>query len=377
MDKQIMKVRITKNKILLLFMFILFTAISVAGMTELMVTLPLLIVLVSRHKARQIEVIYSLLTACIIAGLIALRVIEFSMFPQAAELFSVNEDVLYWIGTGHVHAIRLLIVYPGVVLSKLFGFELNLGVTIYSASLMTLIMYFMMRMMSISKLENRISAMVSGLFIIALSYFMNGRLIFVFFGISLLALYELKFRENEVSVLMLQIVTAISIVFTMVSSGTMVIAFAYAVIIMPYRWKKLRKASEKMVFTAIMLAGAIPVICIFVPYLIKMIEKNIIYYGGGFQGAINMINHGIGKIVNTNDKLLVVSLFVIGAMVVIVNIYLFNHKIIRRDHPNLPLILLVNLSVYGSIFGLSTGLTALIPLLVLMIEKMIKAFGLV
>lgn len=371
-----MRIRITQRQILLFFIFIIFAVISATGMIEMMVNLPLLIVLVSRHKVNYIEVIYCLLTGCIIAGLIALRIIEFPMFPQAADLYAVNENVFYWIGTGHVHAIRLLIVYPGAVLSKLFGLDLNLGVTIYSASLLILILYFMMRMMSISKLENRIGVIASGLLIIALSYFMNGRLIFVFFGISLLALYELKFREDEVSVLMLQIVTVISIIFTMVSSGTMVVAFVYAVMIIPYRWKKAHKAREKRLFIAILLVSAIPAIVIFVPYLIKMIEKNIIFYGGGFQGTINLINHGLGKIVNTNNKLLVFSLFIIGAITVIINIKLFKGKIVRKDHPNLPLFLLVNLSAYGCVFGFSTGLTALIPLLVLMIEKMNKTFRL-
>lgn len=343
----------------------------------MLVVLPLLIVLVNRKDVSRIELVYCLLTGCIIAGLIAFGAIEFPMFPQAADLFAINEDVFYWLRGGHLHAVRLLIVYPGVMLSKLFGLKLNLGITIYSASLLVLIQYFMMRMMYINKLENRISAFMSGLLIIALSYFMNGRLIFVFFGISLLALCELKFREKEISVLMLQIVTAVSLVFAMVSSGTMFITFAYAVMIIPYRWKKLYRANERRLFAGILLVSAIPIIGMFIPYLIKMIEKNIIFYGGGFQGTINLINHGLGKIVNTNNKLLVLSLFTIGVIVVAVNIYLFKYKVIRTDQLNLPLFLLVNLSLYGSIFGISTGLTALIPLMVLIIEKINKSFKLV
>ncbi len=372
-----MKVRITYRQILSFFLLILFAVISAIGITEMIVVLPLLIVLVNNRKVNYIEIVYCLLTGCILAGLIAFRIIEFSMFPQAAVLYAANEDVLYWIEIGHVHAIRLLVVYPGALLSKLFGFELNLGVTIYSASLLVLIMYFMIRMMKINNMENKINAIISGLFVIALSYFMNGRLIFVFFGISLLALYELRFSKNEVSVFKMQIMTAISLIFTMVSSGTMFVAFAYAVMIIPYRWKKLYTIKKKRLFIIIFLVSAVPIIGIFVPYLIKMTERNIIFYGGGFQGAINMINHGLGKFINTDNKLLVLFLFVVGAIVVIINIYLFKRKIIKRDHPNLPLFLLVNLSAYGSIFGLSTGLTALIPLFVLMIEKTNKTVRLV
>ncbi len=372
-----MKAKITLRQLLSVFLLILFTVISAVVMKEMMVVLPLLLVLIKNRNVSHIETLYCLLTGCILAGLIAFKAIEFPMFPQAADLYGLNEDVLYWIKGGHLHAIRLLIVYPGVVLGKLFGLEPNTGVTIYSASLLVLIQYFMIRMMRINKSENRISAILSGLLMIVLSFLMNGRLIFVFFGISLLALWDLKFREKKTSIFMLQVVTAISIVFTMVSSGTMFVAFVYAVMIIPCRWKKLCKAREKLLFIAIMAVSAIPVIGIFIPYLIKMVEKNVIFYGGGFQGAINMIHHGLGKIVNTDNKLLVFSLFVIGVMVVRMNIYLFRQKITRRDHPNLPLFLLVNLGIYGSIFGISTGLTALIPLLVLIIEKMNKSFRLV
>lgn len=369
-----MKVRITSGRMLSFFFLIIFMVISAAGMTELIAVLPFLIVIVNNGNVNRIETVCCLLTGCIIAGLIACRVIGFPMFPQAADLYASNEDVFYWLGAGHLHAIRLLIVYPGVVLSKWLGVELDLGVTIYSASLLILILYFMLRIMYINKLQNRMNAFVSGLLIVALSYFMNGRLIFVFFGVSLLVFCELKLREGIISVFMLQVVTVISVVFSMVSSGTMLITFAYAVMIIPYRWKKLRKTSEKRLFITILLISAIPIISIFLPYLIKMIEKNIIFYGGGFQGAINLIQHGLGKIINTNNKLLVFSLFVIGAIVVAANIYLFNYKFVRRDHPDLPLFLLVNLSAYGSIFGLSTGLTALIPLMVLIIEKLSKSF---
>lgn len=372
-----MKIKITQRQILSFFLLVLFTIILAIGIIEIMVVLPLLAILVNNRKANYTEMIYCLSVGCILIILIVLRVIEFPMFPQAAALYASNEDVFYWMATGHVHAIRLLVVYPGALLSKFFGLELDLGVTIYSASLLILIMYFMMRIMNINRRENKISAMMSGFLIIALSYFMNGRLIFVFFGISLLALYELKFRENEVSVFMLQIVTAITIIFTMVSSGTMFVTFIYVIMIIPYRWKKLHTVREKRLFILILLISAIPVISIFVPYLIKMTERNIIFYGGGFQGAINLINHGLGKIVNTNNKLLVLTLFIAGGITVLVNIYLFQQKIIKRKHPDLPLFLLVNLSAYGSIFGLSTGLTALIPLLVLMIEKMNKKIKLV
>lgn len=365
------------RQMLSFFLLILFTVISTVGMKEMIIVLPLLVVLLNSHRATYIETMYCLLTGCIIAGLIVLGEIKFPMFPQAAVLYEQNEDVIYWIKTGHIHAIRLLIVYPGVVLGKLPGFELNLGVTIYSASLLVLIQYFMMRMMNINNSENKVSGLLAGLLIVALSYLMNGRLIFVFFGISLLTLCELKFREREISIFMLQIVTAISIVFTMVSSGTMFVTFVYTVMMIPFRWKKLRKAGEKLLYAAILMVSAIPVINIFVPYLIKMTEKNITFYGGGFQGAINLINHGLGKIVNTSDNLLVLLFFAIGAIVLFANIYLFKHRIIQRDHPNLPLFLLVNLGIYGSIFGISTGLTALIPLLVLVIEKMNRSYRLV
>lgn len=145
-----MKARITLKQILSFILLILFTILSVAGMPEMIAMLPLLLILVCKNDTSHIEMACCLLTGGIIAGLITFGVIEFPMFPQAASLYDINEDAFYWLKAGHVHAIRLLIVYPGVVLSNLFGFETDLGVTIYSASLMILILYFMMRMMYIT-----------------------------------------------------------------------------------------------------------------------------------------------------------------------------------------------------------------------------------
>lgn len=369
-----MKVQISQKRTVVFFVFIAITVFSIGLFKPMLLLLPLLCVLVFCKKATMREIVSSLLFGGLFSLLISLNIVEFPMFPQAAEIFSMDEDVFYWFSQGHPHAIRLLIVYPGVMISKAFRLTIDLGVTIYSASLMILIVFFMMRMLNIIGKESRLTSLLSGIFVLALSIVMNGRLIFVFFGVSLLALYELKYREKETSIFALQIITGVAVSFTMVSSGTMMISMAYTLLILPYRWKKTVRFNEKVVFILTILISLIPVISLVLPYIVMMTCRNIDYYGGGIQGTINLINHGLGRYINTGSKALMLLLFVMGAMVVLINIHVFRHRVSRPDNPDLPLILLVNLSVYGSIFGLSTGMTGLIPFLVLAINKFSRSF---
>ena len=367
-------VTISKRQIWAMALLILAAFASCCIAVECIVAIPVLFIMSMNKKITRIEIFCCFMTACLFVVLIRTGMISFPMFSQAAYLFSQNEDLCFWLESGHVHAVRLAIVYPGVIIGRWLNKDVDYGVTLYSAMLMILIVYFMLRMMHVNKMENRVGALFSALFVLALSFLMNGRLIFTFFGISLLALYELKFREREVSVVTLEIITAICVFFTLVSSGTMMVALGYVVLITPYRWSKAQSTNERVLLVLILLVAAIPVAYIFVPYVIVMLMRNVNFFGGGFQGAINVIHHGLGRFIDTENMALVLVLLFAGVIVVMANIYLFRREIIRKNHPDLPLFLLANLSIYGSVFGISTGLTATIPFLVLMIEKMNRSF---
>lgn len=364
---------IKDSQILSLVVLSLSVVIFLFGVKEIIAIIPLLVLLMGYKKTELFGSLCCIVFGCIMVLLIINHIVQFPMFPQAMELYTRNESMSYWIMSGHPHAIRLLIIYPGVLISKLFQLELDMGVTVYSAALLLLIMYSMIRILILNQLNNQFGCIASGLITIVLAIVMNGRLIFVFGGISLLVLAELEFRNNEMSLLKLQLTTIIAALFTMVSSGTMIVAFAYIIMIIPYRWNNMSTSNERKLFIVILLAMIVPVMSIIVPYSIKMTKKNIDYYGGGMQGAINMIHHGLGRFIDTNNHPLVIGLCFVGIIILLANIVVFK-LLARRRYIDLPLILLANLGVYGSVFGLSTGLTAFIPIVILCVESINRTF---
>lgn len=364
-----MKVTISKTQLLALFSLIICIIVAMMGIGGVLVLIPLLIAMTFNRGTTAIEFIYCMLAGITLAFLRSAKIIEYPLFPQAATIYSRNNDLLYWFRTGHPHAIRLLISYPGIYIANRFSEEVTWGVTIYSISLLILIMYIMIKIIRINELENRISALLCGIAVVGLALVMNGRLIFTFWGVSLLCLYELKYKKGEVSVLILQIISAVAIIFSAVSSGNMFVTTAYVVLIMPFRWKKCRSSRERVFFVSIQFISLFPVIRIFVPYLLQMLRKNLNVFGGGFQGAINMMQHGLGKIFPTVSEGLTYLVLIVGVIIVIANIVLFEKLIIRKNNPNLPLFLIANVSLYASVFGLSAGLTAMIPVLILIVQR--------
>lgn len=337
------------------------------GRNEILILIPLCVACCLTKGFSSIELKFGMLLGFVLLALVSLNIIEYPLFPQAATLYYSNENVIYWFQRGNEHAIRLFIAYPGVLISNWFGVGITRGVTIYSSALLLLISIFMMQVLRMNHRENHVSAALCCLVIIVLSLVMNGRLIFSFFGITLLVLYEVKYSMNETSMLSLQIMSIIALLFTMVSSGTMIVAFVYIILIFPYRWKKMYSQKEKIAFLAILFAFVVPLATKYLPYLVRMINRNVQFFGGGFHGMVNMMRHGLGKILYTDSSVLILFIVVFGTFVVIFNIYLFNEKIVKTGNRNLPLFLITNICVYGSIFGRSTGLAALIPFTVLII----------
>ena len=56
---------------------------------------------------------------------VKIGIISLIFFPQAEVLLNTNENLFFWFKEGHVHAIRLLIAYPGFLFSKFYNISLN------------------------------------------------------------------------------------------------------------------------------------------------------------------------------------------------------------------------------------------------------------
>lgn len=284
---------------------------------------------------------------------------EFIFIPQAKALLDLNENILYWFKEGHMHAIRLLIAYPGYIISRFCSIELNVGFGYYCILIFALFfrdLIILQRNIK-AKTDIRIVYLMSGIFVMLLIFVMNGRIIFSFFGISIIIINNLKIWSgmNLNHGLLWSYVAGI--VFSMVSSGTMLVSIAIAIlgVILSRHFKEVLKS--KILYLYLILAS--PVIYFFSKYIVLMIKKNIDYFGGGISGVINMLSHGVGKILLV-DNIILASIIVIGGICVLIINLAFIVQLYKNKSAIFPVAVSCNISLYGSLFGISTGITFLV-----------------
>ena len=116
------------NIIIILFLAIMFLFVipQMGSAIIAMILLNMIIVFILPFKdlfSKILGFLYSLLLLLFVQG----NLIEFEFFLQAYKLLIDNTYLLHWFSEGHVHAIRLLIAYPGYIISKVFAIELNIG----------------------------------------------------------------------------------------------------------------------------------------------------------------------------------------------------------------------------------------------------------
>jgi hypothetical protein len=117
------------------------------------------------------------------------------------------------------------------------------------------------------------------------------------------------------------------------------------------RMKPLRKT--------ILLAVAAPVLFYVGQYMLLAIQKNIDFFGGGFEGVYHMLAHGLGRVLFGNELLAVVLVATAAFSLLFLVIF-----VKMRDRPFTPVEKLIGLACAGGLFGL-TVLTMAVPLVLL------------
>ncbi|MGI9318959.1 MAG: hypothetical protein ACR2QW_16660 [bacterium] len=253
------------------------------------------------------------------------------------------------------HGLRYFLVLPLFQLGKWLGVSYDWLFSISIPGLIYLTSYFVNR--SIRKIDRQISLQRKviifigiSLVFVTLSFFMNGRLMLVFAGSSMLMWSLLTWDDNHDSVNFLAVVAAIF--FCSVSSGT----FLVSIFIFYF-------------FLAVNIAITNPSVCrmkvlltyagllvLLTPYITMLVIKNLDFFGEGPEAIFNMLHHGYGFIVFSFDKLVGGALFFISLSLG----YIFRKLIYR----NWVLVSFMLFALAGGMFGFSTGLLIVPPLLV-------------
>ena len=301
-------------------------------------------------------------------------VLSFNFIPQALKLYLIRPNPFFWLKEGHAHAIRLLIASPGGVIANLFELSLDEGTTIYVSGIVGIISIYVIRILKKNRALTNTNAIILLSLLIVLTIRMNGRLIFAFLGIMIIVNAEFSYRKNLIKLFEVKILEIVGLVFTMVSSGTMSITTLYIVIMSILQWKAVKKRSNILPMFSLFILMLYPLIVIYIPYFISFLKKNIDFFGGGIVGIIGMLQHGMMSVLNTDNLAIFAIIVVLGIGVVVINFFVFVEYVIKKDSDNLPFLLIINLCVYGGMFGLSTALLCTLPLLVFLVCKFSRLF---
>lgn len=115
------------------------------------------------------------------------KVISYNVFPQAYVIYENKIQIKELVYIFHPHFPRYLLITPSVFLSKILNINIHIINTGYSILLLVFIQKFMLDIILFYK--KRISIIVIFLitvFIVIISLVVNGRIIFIFLGQTLI-----------------------------------------------------------------------------------------------------------------------------------------------------------------------------------------------
>lgn len=209
------------------------------------------------------------------------------------ELTLNNEIILSLYEDGHPHFLRIFIVYLIYQIAIFLSIDINLLYSITLAVILFCTYIVLKKIVSNYTLNINYKVFYILLFLLLLSFFVNGRGIFAIFGNTLL-LYALYFKnysiKYRIGYLKFCILILFSLLFTSVSSGTFMVCLM--TIFLFYLFNiivNLPKISKGNLNIIILISS---IIIFFIPLIFKFINKNLEFYNGSI---IEMLDHGFGK----------------------------------------------------------------------------------
>lgn len=196
-------------------------------------------------------------------------------------------------GPGNVHAPRLLVSYPGVLLSYVCSVPLDTGMSLFTA----LLFWFTYTNMGYAveevegDLPGRSWLPVLLLFpMLVLTLIMNGRLVFAMCGYSLALVTVLRVKHMPDFRLSGLLPLAVAVLLCAVSTGTMLVCIVTSgLLLLSLCGKELSKKPLLLVCLAAALL-------LMLPYIGRMIAKLFAFFGPGLNGILGILQHGAGGV---------------------------------------------------------------------------------
>jgi hypothetical protein len=289
-----------------------------------------------------------------------LGILNFELWDQVDVLNSSGSSIgELW---GHPHFLRYILVLPFFEGSQYMGMDYNRLFTLSIPILLYLIQRYTILSIEViwikyhSILRLGLHQFLVMFLLVSVVSLMNGRIIFSILGSAIL-LYSFVNWEN-LGVRKLLFYILIAFFLCSVSSGTFTIAILLAVVFVLYKLFKNKNKKEFFIF--------VPFLMLFLailPILMVLIKKNVDYFGGGFDGSIAMLHHGLGQYFLSVEPVTLIMLL----MILSISFWFVLILISAFKRISIP-IWIVLVSIMGGAFGFSTMMIFIPALIVLFVS---------
>ncbi len=264
------------------------------------------------------------------------------------------------------HSFRYFLMYPVIYISESIGVDRDfffsliiLFIGFYAVSLLCA----SLKIMKGNHRRQIIPCLFISVVIVFLLFYMNGRGAIALCGFALLVNNIIKLEMGMTPNVWIFTNIFLALLLTSVSSGTLAVSFLTLSMYLLQQIKhilsgilRVRFFVERFKIFFVCLLFCI----IFSSIIIVGFEKNLNFYGVGYEGFVNMLGHGIGAVLK--PLLHSISMTSLIAIVCIIGIIL--NTIVQRFRYSLIVRILIICCGCG-LFGYTTLSMAIVPLLIL------------
>jgi hypothetical protein len=183
---------------------------------------------------------------------------------------------------------------------------------------------------------------------------MNGRLIPAHIGYAILLAAQTTSIARQRLGADTWLLTALGLTMAQMSSGTGVVAYAQVVFgLLVFAFITQRRAWQAISGLALIsgVAG---------PFLYRSLDKNVAFFGGGFDAIPGLLHHGAGGFLLDRPALLLVAVVASVVAIALLARLVRSRAVGRLPRTYLPAIAAIPLALGGGLFGYST-LTMVFP----------------
>ena len=248
----------------------------------------------------QINTLYRIIVFIPLTIAILFELKTFKIWEQILFLWGKRASPIDQILDLTPHSFRYFLMYPIVSIPEALQIEKNFFFSLITLSLGFFTVGLIVdsaQIISRRKGSANTASLFISFFVVLLLFFMNGRGVFALFGFALLVNTFLALPNSKLPTIWVFAKVFLALLFCSVSSGTLVVSFLAVILYLFSQIGQIRGNIFQLRFSRkgfqIFLVGII--ICmVFSGIVLVGLNKNLDYYGSGYDGFIKMFGHGVG-----------------------------------------------------------------------------------